>query len=392
MKTKLLLLFLFLFATAMQAQEVKKTLRLAMEDLSAKTYKVLDANDDPCALVKVRFQKLPSLSFEGDIVETPQKKTNEYWVYLTQGSEHLTIKSNDFLPIQVDFPIPLEQECTYILTIELPPSMSMDEAKEMVKGDINMHFSTVKVSKSVGKISKCEIVAQLPDGNSLVDNRIREFVIERYEKNLDNNKEYYNGNPNDFEALLGFYAKQCAEEYVLYAQEMYNDNKDFYDNERGVCYWKYDSISVAEEYEDFITIQVDNVLDCGGFEVYPETSYYSFRKLDGRMLGIEMIQKDKLEEFYSAVIKKVMNSLDEDSIDEIMMMSDTYDNYSTQEAIQCLRAQINEYGLQMYIQKNAISVVFTWCGPACDDISHVVSFTKSEMQKYLKSTLSMSQR
>lgn len=74
MKTKLLLLFLFLFATAMQAQEVKKTLRLAMEDLSAKTYKVLDANDDPCALVKVRFQKLPSLSFEGDIVETPQKK------------------------------------------------------------------------------------------------------------------------------------------------------------------------------------------------------------------------------------------------------------------------------------------------------------------------------
>lgn len=387
MKSKLLFLFLFLFTTAIQAQEVKKSLKLAMEDLSAKTYQVLDANDDPCALVKVRFQKLPSLSFEGDIVETPQRKTNEYWVYLTQGSEHLTIKSNDFSPIQVDFPIPLEQECTYILTIELPSSMSMDEAKKMVKGDIKMHFSTVKVSRSVGKISKYEIVAQLPDGNSLVDNRIRECIIERYEKSLDNNKEYYNGDPNDFEALLGFYAEQSAKKYVPYAQEMYNENKEFYDNERGVCYWMYDSISVVDESEDFITIQSDNVVDCGGYEVYPETSYYSFRKSDGRMLGIEMIQKDKLEEFYSVVIKKVMNSLDEDCLDEIMIMSGAENNYSTQEIIQCLRSFINEYGLQMYIHKNAMSVVFTWCGVAGDDISHIVTFTTSEMRKYLKSTL-----
>lgn len=393
MKAKLLFLF-FLFTAVTQAQDVKKSLKLAMEDMSAKTYRVLDANDDPCALVKVHFQKLPSLSFEGDIVETPQKKTSEYWVYLTHGAEYLTIKSNDFSPIQVDFPFPLEKECTYILTIELPSAMTMEEAKEMVKGDAEMKFQTVKVSRNVGRLSQCILIVQMPEGNSLVDKRIREFIIDELEHRLDdlnggNTESFFNGDNNDDEEILGFYAAEIAKNHVQYAKNMYNENKSFYDTER-YCYVYYDSISIADEFDEYITLQEDIVLDCGGHEVYPEQSYHSFRKSDGRLLGIDMVLNNKLEDFYSAVINKVMSTLDEDTLDEIVLMSGADDGYSTQEIIQCLQSLINDNGLEMYVNKDGVSVVFTYSGAAGDDISHIVIFTKDEIQKYIKSTLRQS--
>ena len=80
----------------------------------------MDAEGHPCGLIKVRSSN-PELQFRGDIVGEVENKTNEYWVYMPQGSQSLTIQHPNFLPLAVSFTgygIDVASKATYILTLE----------------------------------------------------------------------------------------------------------------------------------------------------------------------------------------------------------------------------------------------------------------------------------
>lgn len=118
MKAKLTILFL-LFATTMVAQELTvKSFSLDETDLSALTNKVLDANGEPCALVKVGLV-IPNATFEGYIVKTVPK-TSEYWVYLIDDAREIKVTAPGVLPLEYNFPEPLQKNKTYILTLTVP--------------------------------------------------------------------------------------------------------------------------------------------------------------------------------------------------------------------------------------------------------------------------------
>ena len=96
-----------------------KEFKLNISDGSA-FHAPMDANGHPCGLIKVRIDN-EELKFKGDIVGEIENKTNEYWVYMAQGSKSLNILHPNFLPIIVDFASfgidEVASKATYILTL-----------------------------------------------------------------------------------------------------------------------------------------------------------------------------------------------------------------------------------------------------------------------------------
>lgn len=89
-----------------------------------------DLNDERCGLVKVGLV-MPDAVFEGNVVHA-EYKTGEWWVYLTRDTRWLGIKSNDYLPLRYEFPEPIQNNVTYVMTVE------KKEKKENVEEVINI--------------------------------------------------------------------------------------------------------------------------------------------------------------------------------------------------------------------------------------------------------------
>lgn len=80
---------------------------------------VKDINGQPCALIKVQIVD-KNVSFEGDVRKFEEKGQNEWWVWIWNEAEFLTIKSDSFLPLKVTFAehdIKLAGHQTYILRL-----------------------------------------------------------------------------------------------------------------------------------------------------------------------------------------------------------------------------------------------------------------------------------
>lgn len=89
-------------------------------DLSAVVHQKNDLNGNPCALVKVGLA-VANATFEGDIISAEQK-SGEYWVYMVDGANWLTIKTSEYTPLRIDNNFgPLKSNTTYILTIRPKP-------------------------------------------------------------------------------------------------------------------------------------------------------------------------------------------------------------------------------------------------------------------------------
>lgn len=113
-------IILFAWSTLAFSQGFKvKEFKQNMSDGSA-FHAPLDANGHPCGLIKVRSDNA-ELKFGGNIVGDVENKTNEYWVYLAQGSNQLQIKHPNFMPLNLDFHEyrieEISSKATYILTL-----------------------------------------------------------------------------------------------------------------------------------------------------------------------------------------------------------------------------------------------------------------------------------
>lgn len=80
----------------------------------------LDEAGHPCGLIKVRSDN-GELKFNGNIVGDVENKTNEYWVYMAQGSKLLNILHPNFMPVRINFEEygigEVASKATYILTL-----------------------------------------------------------------------------------------------------------------------------------------------------------------------------------------------------------------------------------------------------------------------------------
>ncbi|MCM1141110.1 MAG: hypothetical protein NC453_21290 [Muribaculum sp.] len=119
----------FLLSINIWASTPNVTIKERVMDLTASTSNVLDANNTPCALLKV-YLKGDNAHFSGNVIGEVVYKNNEYRVFMTSGSKQLRITHPDFSPLMVDFPS-LGVEClkskvTYELTIVSDTSVEID--------------------------------------------------------------------------------------------------------------------------------------------------------------------------------------------------------------------------------------------------------------------------
>lgn len=117
------LYLLLVLSAAVGAQELEVvSFEQAVTDNSAFTQPRMDLNNRYCAIVKVRFIEEKG-TFEGKVFEEPLFKTNEYWVYMTEGAKHLGCRFPGFDYLDVVFSDhsdikALKQKSVYILTLK----------------------------------------------------------------------------------------------------------------------------------------------------------------------------------------------------------------------------------------------------------------------------------
>lgn len=115
MKSYFLILLSLLLALQIHAQELKVKVEFHEDpfDMDARSakYAKTDLNGRTCALIKISLVD-PNASFEGDTISIPIYKKGEWWVYVIEGSQFLTIKTDNHVPLELDF-APVKSRTTY---------------------------------------------------------------------------------------------------------------------------------------------------------------------------------------------------------------------------------------------------------------------------------------
>ncbi len=127
MRHLITVLFLVICCGAIHAQQLKVVefcADLSMTD--AVQFPKEDFNGDRCGLIKLGLTLPKSdVEFEGDIVLS-ENKSGEWWIYMPQGSNWLTIKSksSSYLPLRCDFSDygidGVVSNVTYVMNVEKP--------------------------------------------------------------------------------------------------------------------------------------------------------------------------------------------------------------------------------------------------------------------------------
>lgn len=120
-----LLLLMLPWASSFAEEAPKVTsFELRRSDLTARTKPKFDNNGTHCALVKVNV-KASGVTFESSHLKTwSSQGGNEYYVYLAEGAKRMTLKTNEYLKVEVVFSdhgiSSLEKGTTYEMFISVP--------------------------------------------------------------------------------------------------------------------------------------------------------------------------------------------------------------------------------------------------------------------------------
>ncbi|MDE5784652.1 MAG: DUF1566 domain-containing protein [Prevotella sp.] len=99
------------------AQELKViSFEKLLTDVTARSTAVKDGNGDVCALIKVSLP-VAGCEFDGNIVDRPEFRISEYWVYMTPSSKKLIVRCPNSELLDVDFGTGVESAVTYRLKL-----------------------------------------------------------------------------------------------------------------------------------------------------------------------------------------------------------------------------------------------------------------------------------
>lgn len=121
---------------------------LQATDLTASTYPRNDLNNKECALVKVIITE-PNVKFEGNVIGEVEFKTNEYWVYVSNGTKQLKVKVENALPLLINFNdyniIDVKSKLTYELFLKKESNETLKPQMQKLTVMVNPHDSKVKI-------------------------------------------------------------------------------------------------------------------------------------------------------------------------------------------------------------------------------------------------------
>ena len=125
---KMVLLFVtFILTIQLYAQDLSvRSFNVDLSDQTANIKERLDLNKQPCGLIKVSLP-LQGVIFEGDIIGEVEYSAGEYYVYMIDDTEMLTIKHDNFHALNLTFPEKVKSRRTYRLVVKVPSNESFSE-------------------------------------------------------------------------------------------------------------------------------------------------------------------------------------------------------------------------------------------------------------------------
>ncbi len=124
---------------------------------TAVQYPKEDLNGNRCGLILLGLV-LPDATFEGDIISA-EYKDGEWWIYMIQKANWITIKSSKYLPLRYEFE-GIQSNVTYVMSVE-KPQIAYEGPTGTIKLTCNIKDANVYVDgelKGSLKDNKNEIV------------------------------------------------------------------------------------------------------------------------------------------------------------------------------------------------------------------------------------------
>lgn len=118
MKRISILVCILFFYTFAISQEIRiSDFRVSPYDVSAIENQVLDINDEPCGLIKVRTG-LEDITFSSNrSIEKVEMQDGEYWVWIPESTTHFNISAEAFPLLQYQFPEKIRSNVVYIINL-----------------------------------------------------------------------------------------------------------------------------------------------------------------------------------------------------------------------------------------------------------------------------------
>lgn len=210
-------------------------------DLTASTYPRNDLNDKVCALIKVVITE-PNVKFEGNVIGDVEFRTNEYWVYVSNGTKQLKVKAANALPLLINFKdygiVDVKSKLTYELFLKKESNEASKPQMQKLTVKVEPHDSKVKIDGFDFPVSGGIVMTILPVGthdvavvnDSIVKTKqITLFASSPKEIVIDLNPENHDGGntvtaaelyDNELNKMLA----ECSEEIVMSEEELNYNN------------------------------------------------------------------------------------------------------------------------------------------------------------------------
>ena len=132
-----LLLFNLFLSTSTYGQglEVLSPISLSMRQ-EAVNYERLDFNGRPCAMIVLYFFN-DNVDFEGDIRSSQYRGNGEWWIWMVEGANWITIKTVSYTPLRLEFE-PLQSGKTYEMKVQPAAQLPMLIVQEEFHADLSM--------------------------------------------------------------------------------------------------------------------------------------------------------------------------------------------------------------------------------------------------------------
>jgi len=127
---KLVLALLMLIGVTLSAQDLKVTeFRADMSMTDAVRFPKTDLNGERCGLIRLGMV-LPDATFEGDIISS-EYKDGEWWIYMINGANWITILSKDYTPLRYEFEEGILSNVTYVMKVLKPDEYTISNGKAL---------------------------------------------------------------------------------------------------------------------------------------------------------------------------------------------------------------------------------------------------------------------
>lgn len=140
-------------------------------DISAREHKVLDVNDEPCALIKI-YTSFKNLTIEGNRgVEKTEQHKGVLWIWVAQGTRQLKI-SNDNMPmLPYYFKSGLKASTVYSIELSSDQLFSIVINTHSIPASVTINSKTYKTNETIAGLPKGEYVIHISTlgYNSLTD-------------------------------------------------------------------------------------------------------------------------------------------------------------------------------------------------------------------------------